>query len=688
MKQLFTSLLFSMLFSNISFADSTTVKMCYYEEISFPYYTTINKEINRFDSLGQLIQNETFVFEFVTWNQVDTAFRLNTRTDYGYTFSGLLDTMLQTQMNFNTPYYLRFNYLYNVSGNLIQKLRFAGGTFPLDSNLRTIYQYDSNNNLITESEEQYVSNQFFWTSILYRWSYDSLDRNTESRTINYQNNIPHDSLIDTYNYSTSDKILSKKELAYATILDSTYFDYVYNLNDSLIKYTDYPNSTSTYWIPFRTYEYLFTGDSTIELILNCPDTTCSDTLVRNTIVRDSGGRSINNLREEYDGGNSWFTTRIETHAYNVIGNIVDYYEHQSGSPGCSTDEHITYDYNSFNDLIHTHTNSYHCNEYSSDCYYYNVDTDSILVLIDYNDTTCSNTSVPFVITIEGGTPPYQYDWTPGNYLSDSTVLHPSISNFDTTLTYTLLVTDAIGRTATDSMKLFGYPDLYVPITITAFGIPCENNSFSLTLDSIPLNYYFYWILPNSSTLYNDTIQAAYSGNYNLFLTDSNRCKYSYPTNVNLFPSPLVSLGADTTVCLNDTVVLFAGNFAQYSWNTGTMSDTIEVYSQTPSTDTFFVYVTDTNGCTNSDTISVSFAVCLGQDDIYTSGIKVTVYQKQIQVELPSSIPSTEFTIIDFSGRVVIDLIIHDHQSIDTSNLPAGIYVYHLENHSGKFQKID
>jgi hypothetical protein len=683
MKQFFSLFLFCLLYSNISFADSTTVKICNSGEYSFQHYNTINKDIDRFDSLGRLIQNETWIFEFLSWDQQDTVFRLVTRTDYVYNLFGFIDTMLETQVNFNSTFYFRYNFLYDTSGNLSEKLRFAGSSFPLDSNLKTTYQYDSNNNITQQLEAQFVLNQSFSTSTLMAWSYDAQERNIEYRKINYQSNVPHDSLIDTYTYSASSKILSKKQLGYATLFDSSYYDYVYDTNDSLIRYTYYGNSSSTDWIPSRTYEYSYLSDTTIEMILNCPDTSCSDTMLRVTTLRDFASHTLYNLREEYSGFDYWDITSIQTNSYNQAGNIVDHYSHFI-NPGCNSAEHITYDYNSSEDLIHSYRYSYHCNEYFTDCYYYNVDSDSILVSIQYNDTNCSNTRVPFVVTVEGGVPPYQYDWTPGNYLSDSTIMYPYISNVDTILTYRLLITDSQGRTASDTMKLYGYPNNYVPINIISFGIPCENNSFHLTMDTIPLNYSYYWTSPNSPNNYNDSIEANFSGNYNLYLTDTNRCKYSYQTTVNLFTQPIVSLGPDTTICLNDTVVLSAGNFVQYDWNTGDTSPSIETFSQFPTTDTIFVIITDTNGCFNSDTISVNHVVCLGQDDLYNSGIMVSVFPNHLQIDLPSILPNTKFKLIDIFGRVIIDKDIHDDHFIDISNLHSGVYIYNMENYSGKF----
>ncbi|MBK6400329.1 MAG: T9SS type A sorting domain-containing protein [Bacteroidetes bacterium] len=100
----------------------------------------------------------------------------------------------------------------------------------------------------------------------------------------------------------------------------------------------------------------------------------------------------------------------------------------------------------------------------------------------------------------------------------------------------------------------------------------------------------------------------------------------------------------------------------------------------------FVTITDTNGCFNSDTISVNHVVCLGQNELTPSGIKVSVFPNHLQIDLPSSISSARFKLIDIFGRVIIDEDIHDDQYIDISKLHTGVYIYNMGNYSGKFFK--
>ncbi len=668
-------------------ADSTTVRICYNGEIGFPFYKTVDKEINHFDSNGKLIVNENYEFEYYPWEQHDTNFRFNNRTDYGYNVAGLIDSVLETKIDVNGIYYYRTNYFYDPNGNLIEKDRFFGYTFPLDSNLRTTYLYDANNNRIQEKNEQYANfNQYFWTENLLKWTYDLQDRLIEYRKINYLSNSPHDSLIEAYTYSVTDKILTKEEWRYATFADSNYYEYAYDVNDSLVSYTINNNVVGNLWVPYLFYTYTYSSSTVNMMVSNCPDTTCSDTMWREITVYDASGKITNYNREDYDGSGYWETIRFYINTYDSTGKIIDFQEHQGGG-GHSYNEHTTYDYNSVNDLIHTYTLIQSANQYYSDCYYYSVSDDSMIVILDFSDTICSNSLIPLAITVEGGVPPYQYDWSPGNFLSDSTILSPLLTNLDSTITYNLTVTDFNGLSASDTIAFSALPYLYTPVSITTIGYPCENNLFQLTYDPIPNNYSPHWSSPVGYTLYGDTINATTSGQYTLYLTDINNCSYSYPTTINLFPQPLVSLGPDTTICIDDTLTLNGGNFSQYQWSTGDTASFIDLYFSAQNSDTISLRVTDNNGCYNSDTTIVNAVICLRIADADYSGISVTIYPEKLYVEFEYPIRAVELILSDLSGKIVLKKLIQNSQYIDISQLEQGVYVYSFDKYiSGKLFK--
>jgi len=75
--------------------------------------------------------------------------------------------------------------------------------------------------------------------------------------------------------------------------------------------------------------------------------------------------------------------------------------------------------------------------------------------------------------------------------------------------------------------------------------------------------------------------------------------------INLTVNTTVSLGADRTICAGDSVVLSPGLYSKYLWQDQTTKSQYVV--KTPGT--YWVTVTDENGCTTSDTVVVKFGGC-------------------------------------------------------------------------------
>jgi hypothetical protein len=93
-----------------------------------------------------------------------------------------------------------------------------------------------------------------------------------------------------------------------------------------------------------------------------------------------------------------------------------------------------------------------------------------------------------------------------------------------------------------------------------------------------------------------------TGYFTVMGTDANGCVNMDSVMVIANALPAANLGADINTC-QGTVTLdpqVAG--AMYVWNSGDTTQTIT----TTSAGTYFVTVTDTNGCVNSDTIAISF----------------------------------------------------------------------------------
>lgn len=93
-----------------------------------------------------------------------------------------------------------------------------------------------------------------------------------------------------------------------------------------------------------------------------------------------------------------------------------------------------------------------------------------------------------------------------------------------------------------------------------------------------------------------------SGSYNVKVTNQYSCSDADTVNVILRNNPLVNLGNDTTVCNGVVLNLNPGNTGiEYFWNTGQTSQNINVSSP----GTYSVFVTNSQGCTKADTITVN-----------------------------------------------------------------------------------
>lgn len=136
--------------------------------------------------------------------------------------------------------------------------------------------------------------------------------------------------------------------------------------------------------------------------------------------------------------------------------------------------------------------------------------------------------------------------------------------------------------------------------------------------AIPLTYSW----SNGDTIASISVSPAETTTY--YCTVSNgisSCVDSVTVTVN---NPLVNLGNDTTLCDGTLYVCNAGNFTSYSWSTGDTTSSIE--TQMPGT--YSVTVTDSIGCSNSDSINVSYlsalTFTLGPDISFCPGASLII----------------------------------------------------------------
>lgn len=169
----------------------------------------------------------------------------------------------------------------------------------------------------------------------------------------------------------------------------------------------------------------------------------------------------------------------------------------------------------------------------------------------------------------------------------------------------------------DITAQFQAPVICPDATISGGGTVCDDGedqapvSISFTPYALP-PYTFSWFLnnllqppvQNYSGPFPYTFFTDQPGTYTMASSQNALCQglVSGQATINLVPVPITNLGQDTIICSGTNIVLDAGaGFSSYLWNTGQNSRTIQVSHSGQ----FSVVVTNSDGCTNTDTIVVS-----------------------------------------------------------------------------------
>lgn len=243
-------------------------------------------------------------------------------------------------------------------------------------------------------------------------------------------------------------------------------------------------------------------------------------------------------------------------------------------------------------------------------------------------------------------------WLPGGTTADTTAEHPAVTyntpgNYDVTLT-------AFGCSADSMLTRTDYITVNPAYNITDPPIAaCEGSSVLL-----------YGVLRTTSGTYYDSL-----------LTTSG-CDSIRSTVLSFTPLPVVDLGPDTTLCFGCSITLDAGaGFPGYSWSTGATTQTIVV----DTAGTYSVQVTDTNGCTGADTITVQIAIGINSPTFAghpilevrpnpTTGVLHLVYAGDGKPEL---------RVYNSVGSLVLAQPLEP--TIDISELGTGVYLLRVGN---------
>ena len=225
-----------------------------------------------------------------------------------------------------------------------------------------------------------------------------------------------------------------------------------------------------------------------------------------------------------------------------------------------------------------------------------------------NDTfVCNNGNIQLNTNIIGGSSTfYSYVWTPSTGLSCSTCASPVATPLVNTK-YKVTATDGNGCTRQDSVTIHVGP---VTSTVSITPVSCFGDSTGSATVAISQGvspYTFAWSTQPQQTASTATQLSA--GTYQVIVTDAHGCKDTTAITINQPPALNNTFTSNHISCKggnNGTItVATTGGITPYSyaWSTTPSSSSPTVNNLVAGT--YWVTTTDTNGCTQTDTIQLT-----------------------------------------------------------------------------------
>ncbi len=236
----------------------------------------------------------------------------------------------------------------------------------------------------------------------------------------------------------------------------------------------------------------------------------------------------------------------------------------------------------------------------------NIQVDSVAVKVSPNTSICAGSSVQIQATVS----PYStFIWSPSVGLSSPADISP-IASPSATTTYIINAVSKGGCSIADSVTVTVLQQPTVK-TIADTAI-CSGVHIQLTTTVTNSNT-FSWSPSaglSDATQQNPVANPAGNTKYIITVNPGTQCSVKDSVNVTVNPLPALKVSTDTTLCSGASVQLLAISAANavYSWlPSATLNDASSSNpTATPlNTTKYFVQVTGTNGCNNTDSITIS-----------------------------------------------------------------------------------
>ncbi len=264
-----------------------------------------------------------------------------------------------------------------------------------------------------------------------------------------------------------------------------------------------------------------------------------------------------------------------------------------------------------------------------------------------------------------------------NWSNNATTAAITVSPNTTTIYTVTGTTNGCTDTKTVAVTVNAKPT----ITINSPSI-CVGQSATLTASGATT--YTWNTNSNSASI---VVSPSVTTNYTVNGTNTNGCSNTKTLSVTVNAKPIITINSPS-ICVGQSATLTATGATTYTWNTNSNSASIVV---SPSiTTNYTVNGTNTNGCSNTKSITVTVNACTGINEAQLPN-ELSVYPNPTKdnitvVSNPNFIGKT-YSITDQLGKLITNgKLTSDNTKISLSSFPNGLYFVKIEGQTFKIVK--